>query len=119
MNDCPSSSSPPTRSDRNCIIFALVFPALLTFVYFSLLANAPTVLQNSVYSVLKITQFSIPFVWVRFVQGRKLSLRANPFRGQLPGIVFGIPRPSGDVVFVQVLATTYRENGSGPGTDPQ
>ena len=89
MSHCPPSSGLPTRSDRNCIIFALIFPALLTFVYFSLLANAPTILQNSVYSVLKITQFSIPFVWVRFVQGHKLSLRANPFRGQLPGIVFG------------------------------
>ncbi|MDP7268702.1 MAG: hypothetical protein QF408_11065, partial [Pirellulales bacterium] len=64
MSHCPPSDGLLTRSDRNCIIFALIFPALLTFVYFSLLANAPTVLQNSVYSVLKITQFSIPFVWV-------------------------------------------------------
>jgi len=71
-----TSDLSPARSWREwpVLIGALLFPSLVTLVYFVWLADQPTALQQAAYSVGKILQFGFPVVWVRFVQRRAISV---------------------------------------------
>lgn len=62
------------RGDWLVLIAALVFPSLVTLVYFVWLAGKSTAWQQLAYGVGKILQFGFPVFWVRFVQGRRLSI---------------------------------------------
>ena len=48
------------------LCFALVFPTLLTWVYFSWLKSSPPWIQQTAYGVLKTIQFLFPIVWFLF-----------------------------------------------------
>jgi membrane protease YdiL (CAAX protease family) len=89
MTHSQSASKVSPVADLTAVTLALVFPTLLTYVYFTLLSAAPTVVQNTTYAILKIIQFSIPLVWVRVVQRQKLSFRADPRRGMFLSVAFG------------------------------
>jgi len=45
------------------IAFAMVFPSILTWVYFVLMANWAASAQQSAYSILKFVQFGFPAFW--------------------------------------------------------
>ena len=60
------------------VIAAIVFPSLVTLVYFHLLAGHAPRLQQSAYGLGKILQFSFPMIWVAF------GLRLSVWRAGLP-----------------------------------
>jgi membrane protease YdiL (CAAX protease family) len=68
------------------ILFALVYPTLLTWVYFIALADEPAAVQQAAYTVGKLIQFGFPLVWA-WRYGRR-SLR--PPKPRLAGVVEGL-----------------------------
>ena len=69
--------------------FALLFPTLLTWAYFVLLAGWPAGVQQAVYSVGKLIQFSFPVVWVFVLFRVKPTWRLPGTKGVGVGLGFG------------------------------
>jgi membrane protease YdiL (CAAX protease family) len=88
MNDL--SSVPSRRADWLAVLFALLFPTLITWVYFVLLAQSPPWLQKSAYGVGKFLQFAFPVAWVLFVQRAKPRWKWPEVRGLVEGLAFGV-----------------------------
>jgi membrane protease YdiL (CAAX protease family) len=68
------SEPPQTQrrfADYGVIVFALVFPSLVTWVYFVALADARPAIQGGAAGVGKLLQFALPMVWVFGVQRTK------------------------------------------------
>ena len=53
----------------------MVFPTLLTLVYFVWMSTASTRVQQMSFAVGKVIQFGFPIVWVLLVERRGLNLR--------------------------------------------
>jgi len=79
----------PSRANVLAILFALLFPSLLTLVYFLLLASATAATQFAAYGSLKFIQFGFPLFWVLFVQHRRIQLKRLGSEGLAAGIAFG------------------------------
>lgn len=90
------------------LALGLMFPALLSWVYFDLLAAYSAALQQGVYAAGKIIQFSLPLIFVFFVApeltdppwARFKALRVRPWglwaglkesRGRPIGLWVGLP----------------------------
>ena len=71
------------------VLFALAFPAGLTWVYFVVLADCTAGLQQAAYTVGKVIQFAFPLVWVLAVQRRRLRWQAPGRAGVGAGLAFG------------------------------
>jgi membrane protease YdiL (CAAX protease family) len=71
------------------LVFAMVFPTIVTWAYFVLLADWPTWMQQSAYAVGKGIQFSFPAVWVFLVLREKILWTPPNRRGLVEGAVFG------------------------------
>lgn len=54
------------------LVFAMVYPSLLTWIYFSLLKDSPGVWQQAAFGIGKAVQFALPAVWVLLIARRKL-----------------------------------------------
>ncbi|MDR2762909.1 MAG: CPBP family intramembrane metalloprotease [Planctomycetaceae bacterium] len=90
------------------LLFALIFPTILTYIYFELLSGGSGEIQRLVYGVGKVFQFLIPLLWVFGIERRKVSgivstekdrkLRMYYF---FEGIGFGV------VVFCAMLLLYY------------
>ncbi len=82
-------SGPPAHGEILVLLFGLTFPVGLTYVFFVLLADAPSWVQRLAGGGLKSIQFLLPLFWVWGV----LRQRVRPFswstRGLLPGVLFG------------------------------
>ncbi len=52
------------------VVFGLVYPTILTWVYFSLLQEARPGVQQGVYSVGKAIQFGLPAIWALAIERR-------------------------------------------------
>jgi hypothetical protein len=76
-------------SDWPALIGALVFPSLVTLVYFVWLAEWPTTWQQFAYGIGKILQFGFPVVWVRLVQRQPLSVSRCLTRNLVEGGLLG------------------------------
>jgi membrane protease YdiL (CAAX protease family) len=61
------------RSDWGAVVFALVFPTLLTVVYFILLAGHPAAVQQGAFGIGKLLQFAFPAFWIVVI--RKMRIR--------------------------------------------
>lgn len=72
------------------MIFALGFPTLLTYIYFTLLADASTLIHNGAYGVLKTIQFGFPLAWFVLVKQQKLNLHLPTATGMVPAVLFGL-----------------------------
>ncbi len=72
------------------VVFAALFPTLVTWAYFVLASRCATGVQQSVYLVAKIIQFSFPAVWTWFALREALRTARPTVRGQLLGIAFGV-----------------------------
>ena len=83
------------------LVFALVFPFILTWVYFVVLANAPPAVQQAAYSIGKVIQFALPILWVGFVCRERVWVRPINRRGLLEGTLFGV------AVFAAMLAVYF------------
>ena len=71
------------------MLFALAFPAVLTWVYFVALAGSAAWVQQAAYTVGKVIQFGFPLVWVLAVQRRRLRWEAPGRAGVGAGLAFG------------------------------
>lgn len=67
--------SDETAKRRNlaAVVFALVFPTLVTVLYFVVLARQPSAVQQGAFGVGKFIQFAFPVVWVIWFQRAKIS----------------------------------------------
>lgn len=55
------------------LIFAMVYPSVLTWIYFTLLKDSPGSWQQGAFGVGKAIQFALPAVWVLLVARRTLN----------------------------------------------
>ncbi len=73
----------------SALTFALVYPTLLTVVYFVWLGGSEHA-QQVAYSVGKVIQFAFPVVWVGLICREPVSWPRFNSRGVAVGIVFGL-----------------------------
>jgi membrane protease YdiL (CAAX protease family) len=71
------------------LVFAMLFPALITWGYFVLAGRYSTSTQQSVYLIVKIVQFAFPAVWTCFILREPLRTSGPTVSGLLLGIAFG------------------------------
>jgi membrane protease YdiL (CAAX protease family) len=87
MNSSQSDGipAPSSRLRWGGVVFALVFPTIITWAYFVLAGRYSTAVQQTTYLVVKSIQFAFPLVWVAFV------LREPLRTGRLatPGLALG------------------------------
>ena len=66
-----------SKYDLVVLWFAIVFPSVMTYVYFNLLADSAAALQQTSFGVGKVLQFGLPVVWVWSVSYTHLTLPTN------------------------------------------
>lgn len=59
----------PVKNERNAtnlvaLIFAMIFPTIVTLVYFKWLSDHPSSTQQTAFAIGKFIQFALPVVWV-------------------------------------------------------
>lgn len=79
-----------SRANVAAIIFAIVFPSIVTFAYFVLVVGQPAALQQSTALIGKVIQFAFPAVWVFVVLREKVACPCPTRRGIGMGIGFGL-----------------------------
>lgn len=84
------------KRSRVALVFAMMFPSVMAWVYFEVLAGSPSEAATSnpavliAYYAAKVVQFSFPFLWVwRFERERLFSLKVD-YRGVGLGIAFAL-----------------------------
>jgi membrane protease YdiL (CAAX protease family) len=78
-----------SRSKWPLILFALLYPTVLTWIYFIALARETAAVQQSAYTVGKLIQFGFPIVWVWLHNRSALGIPKPRLAGVLAGLVFG------------------------------
>ena len=68
------SKSVGSKYDLIVLWFAIVFPSVMTYVYFNLLANSAAALQQTSFGIGKVLQFGLPVVWVWLFYRHRLRL---------------------------------------------
>ena len=72
------------------VIFALLLPTAVTWLYFIALAHADPLLQKLAAGIGKAIQFALPAIWIWQIQRQRLALK-RPTAGGLPiGAAFGL-----------------------------
>ena len=86
------TDSPPAarRADSCMVVFALLFPSVVTLLYFVILAAWPAAVQQTAAAIGKGIQFGLPLVWVLAIQRAGLRFK-RPSRAAL--IEGGLLRP--------------------------
>lgn len=95
------SISTSRRADGWAVAFALVWPALATWIYFVVLARSAPALQQSAWLVGKVVQFAFPLIWVLGIQRRRIRWKRPRVAGVVEGAVFGA------AIFALMLAAYY------------
>ena len=72
------------------ILFALIFPSLVTLGYFVVLAGQPSELQQFAYAVGKAIQFGFPLFWVVEILREKIQWSPPSGSGMPMGLGFGL-----------------------------
>ncbi|MGD9633574.1 MAG: CPBP family intramembrane glutamic endopeptidase [Pirellulales bacterium] len=72
------------------LLFALVFPTVLTWAYFIQAAAAGEGVQRTVMGTLKLVQFAFPLVWVVWVLRERIAWQRFTTRGVALGVGFGL-----------------------------
>ncbi|MGE5191082.1 MAG: CPBP family intramembrane glutamic endopeptidase [Deltaproteobacteria bacterium] len=78
------------RADWGAVLFALVYPTLLTVVYFILLAGSSTALQQGTYAIGKFIQFAFPALWIVGIQRTRVGWSRPRHRELVWGSVLGL-----------------------------
>jgi len=78
------------RANLISVLCALCFPTLLTAIYFVVLADRPSIVLQTVYSVGKLVQFGFPAVWILLICKEKFSMPVMHKRGLVEGFGFGV-----------------------------
>ncbi len=87
MDAEPTSAS---HADRAALLFAITFPAFLTWVYFILLAESAAELQLAAKSIGMVIQIGFPLCWFVCVQQQRLSWSQPRRDGLLIGGLLGL-----------------------------
>ena len=95
------------HSNSLAIAFAIVFPSLVTWAYFVLLAGEASSWQQMAYGIGKAIQFAFPLAWVVLVCKENLRLARPSFSGLGWGLGFGL------LVLVVMLAVYFQLKPSG------
>jgi uncharacterized protein len=72
------------------VVFALVYPSVITWGYFVLAGHYSTAFQQVIYLVVKVVQFAFPIVWVWFVLREPLKTGRATTQGLLWGAAFSV-----------------------------
>ncbi len=81
----------PSLLNRRCALaFAIVYPTLLTWLYFVYLAKAPSTSQQTAYGIGKAIQFIFPVAWVWLFRRGSIGLPKATTKGLAAGVVFGL-----------------------------
>src|SRR5690606_21603519 len=91
-----ASSSPiappalqPRPRDLAAVVFALVLPTIVTWLYFFQAEAMPPRVQLTVFSTVKTIQFAFPLFWVLAIQRGRVTLRPPTSQGLEIGVAFG------------------------------
>ena len=95
------TSPPVRRADAYALAAAMIFPALLTWVYFLVLNDRPAAIQQTVYGLGKCLQFGFPLVWVLAVRRQTLRWPAACRLGLAEGAAFGL------LIFAAILGVYF------------
>lgn len=79
-----------SRANLAAIVFAIVFPTIVTLAYFVVLAGQPAWLQGGAAGVGKVIQFGFPAFWVFVVLREKVRCACPTRRGLGLGFGFGL-----------------------------
>ncbi len=93
MNTPPSETQPSAASrpaDIAAVLFALCYPTVLTYLYFTAFADAATGVLLALFGLLKFVQFAFPLFWYRVIQRRQLELHGPTTSGLGVAIGFGL-----------------------------
>lgn len=86
------------------VLFALVFPSIITWGYFVLAGRYSMGLQQTVFLLVKLVQFTFPIGWVWFVLREPLRTGRASTKGLLLGALFSLlVVGAGWVLFDRVL----------------
>ncbi len=78
------------RANLAAIIFAIIFPTIVTLAYFVILADQPASIQQGAYGIGKVIQFGFPAVWVFLVLRERLVVKGPTRRGLGIGLGIGL-----------------------------
>ncbi len=102
--------------NKLAVLFALVFPSLVTFVYFVWAKDSASV-QQFAFGVGKVMQFAFPAVWVFVVLREPFARQAVNRRGQAIGLSFGLAILAATLcLYVFVFKPMGLFNDTGPGS---
>jgi membrane protease YdiL (CAAX protease family) len=81
----------PSASGRDAlaVLFALVLPSIVTWLYFFQAAEAKSSIQLAVFGLMKVVQFAFPILWVWFAHRGELTGRFPSRKGIAEGLLFG------------------------------
>jgi hypothetical protein len=77
------------RADAGALTAALLFPSLLTWLYFVALARSEPAIQQIAYAAGKTIQFVFPLVWVVGIRRQGPPWKAVKTAGLAEGLLFG------------------------------
>ena len=85
------TASPTSRAANwSALLFAMIFPTVVTWVYFVSLRQHPPWIQQAAYGIGKVVQFGFPLVWVLCVQRSRIAPRLPGSQGLGWGLVTGV-----------------------------
>ena len=85
-----ASNRAPEKGHRAALLFAMVFPTVMTWAYFVAAKDAPSWVQLGLVGPGKVLQFLFPLGWVLLVQRRKLKISRPKWRELAAGAAFGL-----------------------------
>jgi membrane protease YdiL (CAAX protease family) len=85
-----TSSTAQTRKRIAGTIFALVYPAIITWAYFVLAGRHSTGAQQTVFLAVKVCQFAFPLIWVGWVLREPLRTGRASWNGLFLGAAFSV-----------------------------
>ena len=86
MND---TTQPNRKRDFAALIFAMILPTIVTWVYFVVLKSASPTLQQVAYSIGKTIQFAFPVVFVWLFYRERFKQRTDKPNDYWMGPLFG------------------------------
>ena len=98
----------PPRQQRllrwSGVLFAMIFPSIVTWIYFVSAGQLSAGLQQAIYLAVKVIQFTFPVAWVAFILREPLRTGQATVRGVLTGVAFGcLVAGAGIALFETVL----------------
>lgn len=89
MTDLAPSPAAPRPRDLVAVLFALVMPTIITWLYFFQAEGMAPAVQLTVFNVVKTIQFTFPLFWVLAIQRGRVTLKPPNSQGLELGVAFG------------------------------